>query len=641
MDEAWRTGNSRKVYTMLRLYSGRLKAAPSTLQEDGRSVANQHCLSVWRRHFQELLNRPPPDGPEFVPPFKPEYAVSSDPPDVEEVRRALAKLRNNKAAGPDDVQPELLKALPDAAERQYTEALRQLWEREQIPDEWRRAIVIPLHKKGCVTDPSNYRGISLLSAQYKLLERIIADRILAERDSSMRDEQAGFRPGRSTTDQILILRRIIETRSRFAQPFHIAFLDFACAFDSPDRSRIYKLLTADGVPDKIVRLIRDMNTDSDAVVRTRAGTSEPFAVATGVRQGSVLGPMLFNYVIDAVLDEAVMEFNGGFKLIPSDRVITDLEYADDIALISNSRDELQQLLNRVDTLGRCFGLRLKPPKCEVVSTEPDSDPITVAGEPLKESDHFCYLGSIITRDGNVRPDITQRLNKARAAFGMLQQCLWSTSISTKMKLRVYATAIRPILLYAAETWQMTQYEQEDLDKAERRFLRKILGVRLANKIPNAEIYDRVKPVITCRLSDYVAERRMRLLGHLLRRPSERLTRLALEHMPDSSWRRKRGGRKNTWPEMLKDDLRKRGFGNRFHGTDANQAWQSNDRWLRAVTLFAEDRPTWDQCVKEATSMPRPPTSGPSLSQVSQDGTGVYPHNSSKTHFIFRHSLLVC
>ncbi|KAH7697187.1 endonuclease-reverse transcriptase [Aphelenchoides avenae] len=607
MSDAWKCGNSRKVYALLRRYGGKLKAGSDTLEANGTCVANEECLDAWRLHFSQLLNRPPPTGEPLRTPEKPPYQCSEEPPSLEEVEAAIRKMKNRKAAGEDGVQPELLKALPPLAVTTFTGALKSIWTSGRIPENWRTAVVIPLHKKGPVTDPTNYRGISLLDVQYKILERIIADRLIGEREVRTREEQAGFRPGRSTTDQIFVLRRILETRNRYKQPLAVAFLDFACAFDSPDRERIYDLLRSDGVPEKIVQLIREMNSDSAAVVRTRSGCSRPFNVATGVRQGSTLGPMLFNYVIDAIMNEATKEFGGGITLLPSTKKLTDLDYADDLALLSDSWEELQRFIDRVAELAERFGLRLKPSKCKLISTFPDADqPICVYGEAIEEVPSFCYLGSIIAANGSVKEDVTQRIAKARAAFAMLHRCLWKSNVSREMKLRVYITAIRPILSYAAETWQLTQAEEKRLDTAELSLLRQVIGAHRRKNddgtwtTPSNE-YVRSQVNATYRiqpLSEHVRKNRLRLLGHVLRRSDERLTKIALGYPGDPAWKRPPGGTRKTWPEYVKQDLERMKIREQFRGTEVVTYWNRGSDWLRVTEMLAHDRAAWQTTIVE-------------------------------------------
>ncbi|KAK6757618.1 hypothetical protein RB195_015437 [Necator americanus] len=105
-------------------------------------------------------------------------------------------MKNGKSGGGDGT--EMLRYLPPSGIREMTKIIRSIWISERILDSWRHAIIIPLHKKLSVTDPRNYRGISLLRVMYKVLERIILDRLIKHREETTRDEQAGFRSGRST-----------------------------------------------------------------------------------------------------------------------------------------------------------------------------------------------------------------------------------------------------------------------------------------------------------------------------------------------------------------------------------------------------------------------------------------------------------
>ncbi|KAK6729694.1 hypothetical protein RB195_006628 [Necator americanus] len=120
------------------------------------------------------------------------------------------KHENGKSGGYDGISAKMLKYLPPSGIREMTKIIHSIWIDEIIPDSWRHAIIIPLHKRLSVTDPRNYRGISLLRVMYKVLEQIILDRLIKHGKETTRDEKAGFRPGRSTIDKMFIVRRLIK-----------------------------------------------------------------------------------------------------------------------------------------------------------------------------------------------------------------------------------------------------------------------------------------------------------------------------------------------------------------------------------------------------------------------------------------------
>ncbi|KAK6757936.1 hypothetical protein RB195_015637 [Necator americanus] len=110
---------------------------------------------------------------------------------------------------------------------------------------------------------------------YKVFERIILDRLIKHREEVARDEQVGFRLGRPTIDQVFIVRRVDEMWQRHSKPTQLAFVDFKAAFDSPKRGRLFIVLCGDGIPEKLICLIKGMNSLTTAAVRTAAAlTSE-------------------------------------------------------------------------------------------------------------------------------------------------------------------------------------------------------------------------------------------------------------------------------------------------------------------------------------------------------------------------------
>ncbi|KAK6749578.1 hypothetical protein RB195_001909 [Necator americanus] len=331
-EKAWEDRNPRKAYALLKQYSGKMK----------------RCSHVLNTAIG--LNRLAPSTPELEHVHRPTYAVNEEPPTESEVLVCIRKMKNGKSGGDDGINAEMLKYLSPSGIREMTKIIRSIWINERIPDSWRHAIIIPLHKKLSVTDPRNYRGIFLMRVMYKVVERIILDRLIKHREETTRDEQAGFRPGRSTIDQVFIVRRVIEIWQRHSKLMQLAFLEFEAAFDSPHRGHLLNALRADGVPGKFVRLLDDMNQRTAAAVRTPAGCTTPFEVVTGVRQGAVAGPFLFNFAIDDIMRRTVDQCPADIVLAPSRCPLTDLEYADDVVIFAESSTKLQHVVNFVSKL---------------------------------------------------------------------------------------------------------------------------------------------------------------------------------------------------------------------------------------------------------------------------------------------------
>ena len=135
-----------------------------------------------------------------------------DPPSKAEIERAVKKLKANRAAGTDEIPPEALKADTTMTSEALHPLFKKFWTSEEMPKDWKHGHLIKLPKKRNLKECSNWRGITLLSVPGKVFSRILLERIKTEveKEHVLRDEQAGFRQERSTTDQIATLRNIIE-----------------------------------------------------------------------------------------------------------------------------------------------------------------------------------------------------------------------------------------------------------------------------------------------------------------------------------------------------------------------------------------------------------------------------------------------
>ena len=155
------------------------------------------------------------------------------------------------------------------------------------PEQWRISNIIPVPKKGDLTDTNNYRGISLTSMVTKTINRMILNRIHPEVEKQLRDNENGFRKGRSTTSHIITLRSILEGARAKNLSVVMVFIDFRKAFDSVDRDTLMKTLLAYDIPKKIVDLISLLYINTSAQVITPDGNTEFFKILAGVLQGSL------------------------------------------------------------------------------------------------------------------------------------------------------------------------------------------------------------------------------------------------------------------------------------------------------------------------------------------------------------------
>ena len=149
------------------------------------------------------------------------------------------------------------------------------------PDQWITNVIIPLPKKGDLSLMTNYRGISLMSIAAKVYNRILLDRIRPHVDPMLRNNQAGFRPGRSCAQQIHILRRIMEGFKEYQLPLIVTFVDFKKAFDSINRSMMFSILRHYGIPQTLVDAIQVLYTNSSSAVMVDGSLSASFNVTTG------------------------------------------------------------------------------------------------------------------------------------------------------------------------------------------------------------------------------------------------------------------------------------------------------------------------------------------------------------------------
>ncbi|VDL98051.1 unnamed protein product [Schistocephalus solidus] len=201
-------------------------------------------------------------------------------------------------------------------------------------------------------------------------------------------------------------------RARYQQPTAVCFVDFAVTFDSVHRESLWRIMALDGLSSEILSMIKAYYSSTTARVMVHNNLSQAFDIRSGVRQGCILSPILFNYAIGWILEKALRE-EDGVELAPGRR-LADLDYADDIALLASNLGDLQSMVSR------------------------EKAPLKVGGCQLEEVDSFKYLGARLLPNGQSKDGIVSRIDTARRVFSSLRKCLWTRrDISIDTKIRIY------------------------------------------------------------------------------------------------------------------------------------------------------------------------------------------------------------
>lgn len=411
---------------------------------------------------------------------------------------------------------------------------------------------MPIYKKKDRSDCSNYRGISLLSTPGKVYTRILQQRLRRYVERVVAEEQAGFRTGRGTIDQLFVIRQLSEKFFEKNRSLYNNFIDFRQAFDSVWQEGLWQVLRNFGIPEELVELLEDLYSKSMSAVRVDGELTEWFEVTVGVRQGCGLSPYLFNLLLEAVMSLALQSTEMGVAV--NGQIVNNLRFADDIDLIAVEPGHLQELTDRVQDSSKRFGLRINVEKTKTMTIGKLHERLEVKleGEKLEQVTEFVYLGGLIEENGKCTKDIKRRIGLASATFGRLNKMWKSQNISLKTKVKLYGALVIPVLLYGSECWSLRREDERRLLVAEMSWLRGMLGRSRRDKIRNERTRKELGQEDT--IIDRIRKRRLRWFGHVTRMENGRLPAAALYGHVEGT--RSRGGQTKTWMKNVMEDLKK-------------------------------------------------------------------------------------
>ncbi|MCP4486191.1 MAG: reverse transcriptase family protein, partial [Gammaproteobacteria bacterium] len=496
---------------------------------------------AWTDHYSKLLYNPAHTiNVGSINTAKPELPISTSPFSADELDTALKQTKDTY--GHDGI-PSLLYKCVDLRNI-LLPIFNDMLATGKAPEELLVTAILPIPKGVKKFCPENSRGISILPVATKIYNRLLLNRIRTHIEPRLRYNQNGFRPGRGTREHILALRRIIEEVINFQLPCVISFIDFSKAFDSIFRSHLPDILASYDFPTIIIKAIMSLYMNTKAKVMTPEGVTLEFLTNLGILQGDVLAPLIFIIVLDFILRLAIGP-QDGFKV--GTDYIADLDFADDIAAVTESIAENSRLCQSIADIAARYGLLINIDKTKymffnIPRPVNSHERVFVDNKALEEVSDFKYLGSYMastSKDINVRKGLAWKALQSLDVF-------WKSDMSRKIKTKIFRTAVEPVLLYGAETWSLKMADTRALDGVYTRMLRRVFGISWKSYTPNVVLYGNIPPV-----TETIKNRRLRFAGHVYRLQDQPAQQLLFRK--PSHGRRYQGRPHKTFPDVLKED----------------------------------------------------------------------------------------
>jgi len=548
VEENLQKNNTKQAYQTIKDLTATKQGRVSTIQDDaGKCLTEeQDILTRWTEYCSELYSHQTKGDPEVL---KCPSPTNTDTYPIlrEEVEAAVKSLKKGKAAGVDNIPAELIQVGGEAMIDALTIICNKIWQTGEWPTCWTQSLIITLPKKGNLQKCQNYRTISLISHPSKVMLRVLLNRLKPQAETIIAEEQAGFRAGRSTTEQIFNLRILCEKHLQHQQDLYHVFIDFKKAFDKVWHSALWATMRKYNINANLIKVIEHLYDHATSAVLLNGNTGEWFRTTVGVRQGCLLSPTLFNIFLERLMTDALEDHEGSVSI--GGRNITNLRFADDIDGLAGTEDELATMVKSLDKTSQAYGMEINAEKTKLMTNNANGIKrnIEVEGQNLETVDSFKYLGAIISNEGSER-EILARIAQSTAALTKLKTIWHDRNIALSSKIRLLRTLVISIFLYACESWTLDSKTQKRIDAHEMRCYRKILNISYKDHITNEEVRRRISTAIGAydSLLSIVKKRKLTWYGHITR--STGLAKTILQGTVPGG--RKRGRPKKKWEDNI-------------------------------------------------------------------------------------------